>query len=115
MAPAKSAYRDGERAVGLLIGSVAEARGALIRALGRGVVGLGIAAAVLGAHRWAETPAALVAYEAQRCSRSAEACYRAGMLLSRATVPASCAPVALLGDEEQAARPADTARSEELL
>jgi hypothetical protein len=112
---ARSAYRDGDRAVGLLVGSVAEARGALIRALVRGGVGLAIAAAVLSGHRWAETPAALVAYETQRCARSAEACFRAGMVLARVEVPGSCAPPLRLDDDEQRARPFDPARGEELL
>lgn len=77
---AQSAYRGRARALGMLLGSVDEARRALRRALLRGAAGLAVAVAVLAAHAWATTPSALAAYEVQRCAQSTLECYQAGNL-----------------------------------
>jgi hypothetical protein len=64
----------------MLLGSVAEARRALLRAKVRGVIGLAIMAAVLIGHRWAATPQALAVYEVERCAQSTLHCHEAGVL-----------------------------------
>jgi hypothetical protein len=92
MTRAQNAYRSRARAVGMLLGSVAEARGALLRALLRGAIGLAVTAAVLVGHRWAATPQALAAYEVQRCAQSTLHCHEAGALYQgREGVPADLA------------------------
>ena len=60
-------------------------------------------------------PAAIVAYETQRCARSAEACYRAGILLVRVDARRTCPLPFTLSEEEQKERPFDFARGEALL
>jgi hypothetical protein len=90
MGLASNAYRSRARPVALLLGSLAEARAALGRAILRGALGLVIASAVLAGHRWAETPAALSAYLTERCEGSRLACYDAGLLHLHAAAPEGC-------------------------
>jgi hypothetical protein len=90
MGVASNAYRSRARPVALLLGSLAEARAALVRAILRGALGLAIASAVLAGHLWAETPAALSAYLTKRCDSSKLACYDAGLLLLHTAAPEGC-------------------------
>jgi hypothetical protein len=95
---AANAYRSRARPVALLLGSLAEARSALGRALLRGAIGLAITGAVLAGHAWAETPSALVEYQALRCQDSTSACHDAGvLLLSEGTAERECPPPPFTG------------------
>jgi hypothetical protein len=105
--------RAPEAPIDLVLGSIAEARAALVRALLRGAVGLAIAGAVLGYHRWAESPAALVAYMELRCERTPVVCYVTGLLFMPEAASAPCEQAAMqLTEEEQAAVPHDVKRGE---
>jgi hypothetical protein len=90
MGVASNAYRSRARPVALLLGSLAEARAALGRAILGGALGLAITSAVLAGHLWAETPAALSAYLTQRCEGSKLACYDAGLFRLHAAAPEGC-------------------------
>lgn len=112
----------------LVLGSVTAARAALVRALLHSAIGLAITAAALAGHRWAETPAALLAFLEPRCERSralcgrkididggcmssSKACYDAGVLLLSSAVPVSCSPP----PEFDRPLPQDVQRGEALL
>ena len=116
VARAGSAYRSRARATALLLGSIAEARAALRQARFRGAVGLAVTAAVLVGHRWAETPAALVAYDEQLCDHRPAGCYEAGLLLLHRPAPGEpCAAPAALSPADRASLPVDVPRAEGLL
>jgi hypothetical protein len=115
LARGASAYRSRDRAVALLIGSVAEARAALRRALLRGAVGIAIAAAALVAHRSAAGVRGLVAYNEVRCAqRASKSCYRAGLLFLGDAAGAGT-PAGPFEEPLSGVSPPDTERAEALL
>lgn len=81
-----AAYRSRERAVSLVQGDPERAFAALRRALGRGALGLGLAAAVVAAHIAANTDYAIARYEQLRCENgrapSCAGAARGGMISS---------------------------------
>ncbi len=113
---AASAYRSRASATALVLGSAGAARSALLRALLRGAAGLALTFAVLAAHRWAGTPAALVAYDEQLCDHYWHGCYEAGLLLLQQPAPGGgCPAPAALTPEDQASLPIDARRGDALL
>jgi hypothetical protein len=76
-------YRGKDRTLALVQGDPDRALGALRRAIGRGIVGLAVAGAVVAAHFLATTDMALVRYELVRCDQGkGDACGTAGYFSS---------------------------------
>lgn len=67
-----AAYRSRNRALSLVQGDPERAVAALRRAIGRGVVGLGVACAVVMAHAAADSQLALAYYQELRCAMGVE-------------------------------------------
>jgi hypothetical protein len=115
VARAANAYRSRSRPLALLLGSAADARAALGRALLRSAAGLVIIGLVCGGHLWAKTPAALLAFLEQRCERSQSSCYDAGLILVDRAAPESCPSGPVLTAQERLAVVPEVARGEKLL
>jgi hypothetical protein len=71
---AASAYRSRKSPVALLLGSLAQARAAVRRALVRGVLALAVVQGVVVVHVWAASPAAFAVFLRERCEHSQSAC-----------------------------------------